>query len=441
MISLKEVERHLHQGTITQLIQDVATKNQVGQLLAQALNMEQDILTLYPEIAFPILYDRLVWEDGSMGEGLLAKGQKAFPPNTELKKMLESWEREHNRPWLKSLWPPAMPLLPCSFFALPHTEDIAPSKRAYMDWSCDGRYIITGHRYPHCIIIWDGKRKYRMAVHELRRSIELMQCHDTLSNVFWVKEYNKEPQAFVFSKEEGIEAYEGELEFIQKEYSEKVMGCESVVSNGYGKVALQLKGDTRVWITSQEELKKWSHAYEQWSTHWHRTVRSSAYNPKATISEDGRKIFWRTLKNFVIWSVEQDEIKPKLVRSDFHNGFPKGEISFSKDGQFLVGSGCKAQFDDHDTAFVFDTKTADMVFQRGHRLNNWKDMHEIPPLVEDIPSSWRVENKRNRIFIFDQTTANVWMCFRGCKIEVSTRGNDIVTVGCSPRKALFVLVG
>ena len=64
MPSLLQIQDALRSGNLRALSDELAAGDKTAALVGAALRMEQDLLAAHPGLAFPILYDRLIWEHG-----------------------------------------------------------------------------------------------------------------------------------------------------------------------------------------------------------------------------------------------------------------------------------------------------------------------------------------------------------------------------------------
>ena len=415
---LREIQSAIRQGRLADLIQRAAEQGGVAKLIAAALNMEQDILTAHPELTFPVLYDRLIWEHGETGKGMLAKGKKARPANQEVVGILEYWEKEYGGSWLRSLWPPRLPLLPVDFQFLPVGEAKSLSRHSAGAFSPDGSLLVVGYGlYYKKIYAWDAERRELIGTIVSETTPLKIVFHEFEEGIFFVEGYKKARSYFTVDRETGVEMYPNPEAFsesfpVSREQKLKIDGCDTAIESAQGLIALCFYDDPRFWLLTKEQVREWKKIWKKWKTYWHWDVLDRGQR-KGRFSEDGSLLSWKDYERLTIWSISKQGIQLKHSNKLPSRGIPEGSLFFSKDGQYLVSNGLRDQFDMYDTVVVLSAKTGKIVFEKAHRDGNWKDFKGVPPLAEKDAVPWNSESEKNWLNLKKDDTDELLFCLRG----------------------------
>ena len=434
--TLADVQDAIRSDDIGALSDELATGDHTAQLVAAALDMQHDLLAAHPDLAFPILYDRLIWEHGPARSGL---APKPHAPQPVLVALLERWRQAHGRPWMRSLWPPSVPLERSGLTRLP-IPDGCPLSPMAVAFSADRTKLAVAYGASRStVVVWGIATGQILGRCTGDRSARRLFFHPIHHDRIVVDD-GSAPILFGLS-DRGLQPHDVPCLVPEPPFTAQLQRHRQhrTASGPDGQVVIHLKGERACWLATPTQAKNWHAAWSIWQDDW----RAAVPYAQPALSEQGDRLVWNDGGPLTIWSIGDAGIAMlyrHIHRSSAH--LLSAPLRFSCDGEHLAWSGVLHQFDDYDTAVVLRIRDGEVLTSFSHRDARWAERAAVPPLVPPTPSGWQLQPQRGWFDLTDAASGAVLLPLRGTQgrhliARFLGSGRGVVALSTNHRRAVL----
>lgn len=431
-LSLPEIQDAIRAGTTDDLVVKLE-QSEPWAAVAAALQMRAPMLTAHPELAFPILYDRLIWEHGPSGRGLCARPDES-PPHPRLYELLQGWKREHGRAWLRSLLPPPLPLNP------PGVRTVrVPDEPRLVVFSPDGAFLVwVGSLYRHVGAVAVRSGRSLGCVRTAFRGVAV-RFHPDRSGVFAVIGAKQERCEYSLDAEQRLHLSPSAEEESDQDW---IAGPSVSRQTGQSTAIVRERFQWRLGVGTEAQLSTWKADVERWQSRWNPVVTGGPSNTSVDC-EHGR-VAWRA---GVRGSGKKERLVvvtwgdgPPQVASHTLDQQPDDGPMLSTNGRHAVFNGRNDFYHDCDYTSVVRLRDGKVVAHFGHRDPRWHEHSKVPPLPSPQEPVFDAKNVEDRIDVTDVETGDAVACLAGHQVclEVRTQTRrGLVAVVTDRRRAVF----